>query len=205
MSNLSLLRSSYSLHDVVCSYYTYGYLPKPETRRLIVKPHIHSPCQRFVLKLRITTSTLGLPNNGHQNISLSLAILIMNTDMHHTYSDLSNFSIGDDEQLYIAAFYTEHIACTVAIPCDSALNHVPISTCPDVIAGGSGVKESITTITPLSHSRTKTRASDLRADFLLDEPPVVRLPLRRFQAAESLVQTPGSHRGPPSGTQAIVG
>ena len=73
MSNLSLLRSSYSLHDVVCSYYTYGYLPKPETRRLIVKPHIHSPCQRFVLKLRITTSTLGLPNNGHQNISLSLA------------------------------------------------------------------------------------------------------------------------------------
>jgi len=209
MSNFSLLRSSYSLNDVVCSYYIYGCLPKPETQHLVYKPHIHSPRQRFVLDFELlhphsATKKILLLSQRTSNF---FKISIMNAGMHHTYSDLSNFSIGDDEQLSIAAFYTEHIACTIAIPDESAPNHIPIPTCPAVVAGGSGVKEAITTITPLSHSRIlrkKTQSSDLRADFLRDEPPVVRLPLRRIPTAESLVQTRGSHRGPLSGIQAGV-
>ena len=54
------------------------------------------------------------------------------------------------------------------------------------VAGGSRSKESITTITPLSYSRTlrkKTGSSDLRADFFSDELPVVKLPLRRIPTA----------------------
>lgn len=47
---------------------------------------------------------------------------------------------------------------------------------------GSGMKESITTVTPLSYLRTlrkKTGSSDLRADFFSDELPVVKLPASR--------------------------
>ncbi|KAF8808668.1 hypothetical protein BYT27DRAFT_7337664 [Phlegmacium glaucopus] len=209
-----LLRSSYSLNDVLCSY---GCLSKPGTRRLIFEPQIHSLRQRHVLDFELHPPStikkyLLLSQRTLDFFKFSLFIttrlLIMNTDMRHTYSDLSNFSIGDNEQLSIAAFYTEHVAFIISIPDDSAPNHVPVPTCPAIVTGGSGIKESITTITPLSHSRTlrkKTRSSDLRAEFLRDEFPVVKLvPLRRIASAEPLVQTKSSHRDPPSGIQAKV-
>ena len=113
----------------------------------------------------------------------------MNADMHHTSSDLSNFSLGDCEQLYIAAFYAE----IVAFPDEISPNHVPIPTCPAVVAGGSGIRESITTVTPLSHPRTlrkRTQSSDLRADFLSDEAPVVKLPKRRMPPTVESLRRP---------------
>ena len=58
-------------------------------------------------------------------------------------------------------------------------------------AGGSGIKESITTVTPLSYSRTlrkKTGSSDLRADFFSNEIPVVKLPARRISTRSVQVQ-----------------
>jgi hypothetical protein len=100
----------------------------------------------------------------------------MNADMPHIYD---NFSARDDEQFVTAVFYVEQVACIIPMPNENGPNSVPIPTCPAVVAGASEMRESITTITPLSHSRTprrKTRSSDLRADFLSDELPVVKLP-----------------------------
>lgn len=60
-----------------------------------------------------------------------------------------------------------------------------------IVAGGSGVKESITTVTPLSCSRTlrkKTGSSDLRANFFSDELPVVKLPSRRIPTVQTLAR-----------------
>ena len=79
-------------------------------------------------------------------------VLVMNVEMCQTFDDLSNLSTRDSEHWQL------------------------------FIAGGSGIKESITTVTPLSYSRTlrkKTGSSDLRADFSDDELPVVKLPSRR--------------------------
>jgi hypothetical protein len=49
-------------------------------------------------------------------------------------------------------------------------------------SGPFGIKESITTVTPLSYSRTlhkKLGSYDLRADIFSDELPVVKLPSKR--------------------------
>ena len=77
----------------------------------------------------------------------------MNVKICPTFCDISNFSARDSEQLFVAGL------------------------------GGSGIKESITTVAPLSYPRTlrkKTGSSDLRADFFSDELPVVKLPSRRI-------------------------
>lgn len=210
MSNFSLLRSSYSLNDVVSSYYASGCLPKC----LPFKSLIHSLPQRYTPDFELLHPHLAantnlllvqrIPDLFNISSSITTRRLIVNADMRHTFSNLSNVSTRDDELLSLATFYTEHVGCIIAIT-DENVPDPLIPTCPAVAAGRSGIKESITTTIPLSHSRTlrkKKPSSDLRADFLRNELPDARLvPLRRIPTVETLVQTRGSHRGPPSGVQ----
>jgi hypothetical protein len=81
------------------------------------------------------------------------SLLILNVEMRQTFGDLSNSSLSTGDN-------GEQL----------------------FVDGGSGIKESITTVTPLSYLRTlrkKTRSSDLRADFFSDDLPVVKLPSSR--------------------------
>ena len=107
----------------------------------------------WLARLLLSTDIQRAPNI--LSFIITTLLLIVNVEICQKFGDLSNLSSGvtGSEQIFVTQAGVQ----------------------------GSGIKESITTVTPLSYSptlRKKLGSSDLQADVFSDELPVVKLSSR---------------------------